>query len=80
MYTADNRGSVTSRVKEAVTDVARALFTPRVQKFIEAGYLTRCNDFTPEFDNAVRLIALEKWGEELEVKAAEAIEARKETK
>lgn len=65
------------RVVEKVTDVARSLFSPRVQKFIEAGYLTRCNEFTKEYDNAVRLVALEKWGEELEAKAVEAIEAKK---
>ena len=74
MYTPSDRGFV-STVVEKVTDVARALFSPRVQKFIEAGYITKCNEFTPAYDNAVRLIALEKWGDELEAKAEEAIEA-----
>lgn len=62
------------KVVERVSDVARSLFSPRVQKFIEAGFLTRCNEFTPAFDDAVRIIALEKWGKELEEIADKRIE------
>ncbi len=60
---------------EKVSDVARSLFSPRVQKFIEAGYITRCNEFTPAFDDAVRLVALEKWGSEIEEIATAKLEA-----
>lgn len=58
-----------------VSAVARALLSPRTAKFIEAGYMTECMKFTPKFDEAVRLIALDKWGEELEAKATAEIEA-----
>lgn len=71
----EGRGSVVTRVVEKVTDVARSLFSPRVQKFLEAGYITKCNEFTPAYDNAMRLVALEKWGDELEAKADETIAA-----
>jgi hypothetical protein len=74
MYVDKSEGSFVTKAKHVVTDVMRSLFSPRTQKFVKAGYLTKCSDFTPAFDNAVRLIALEKWGEELEAKADEVIE------
>ena len=58
-----------------VSAVARKLLSPQTSKFVEAGYLTECMSFTPKFDEAVRLIALEQWGDELEVLADAEIAA-----
>lgn len=84
MYTPsheEKRGLVGTAVRY-VSTVARRLLSPRDQKFIEAGYLTECMSFTSKFDEAVRLVALEQWGEDL-AKLAESdiAEAKKsETK
>jgi len=72
-----SRGEAKRSTVEKLTDVARSLFSPRVQTLIEAGFLTRCNEFTPAFDDAVRIAALEKWGEEIEAIAKARVEADK---
>ena len=71
--------SVLGTAVNYVSTVARRLLSPRDQKFIEAGYLTECMSFTPKFDEAVRLVALEKWGEDLAKLAESDIAEAKKT-
>ena len=79
MYTPQNDGFVATAISK-VTDVMRALFDSRTQTLIEAGYITKCAEFTPEFDNAVRIIMLETHGEAIEALAKAKLDAQKVTK
>lgn len=83
MFTPSNDGAKTSFVERGivkVTAVMRSLFDARTQTLIEAGYITECAQFTPEFDNAVRIILLEAYGEELEALANEKLAALRDVK
>jgi len=83
MFTPSKDGAPKSMVERDIfklTAVMRSLFDARTQTLIEAGYITECAEFTPEFDNAVRIILLEAYGEELEALANQKLEALRDVK
>lgn len=81
MYTpANGEAKKENVVIRAISAVGRALFDVRTQNLIKAGYISPCAEFTPAFDEAVRLVMLEKYGAEIEALAVADIKARKEAK
>lgn len=83
MFTPSTEGAKTTFVERGIvklTAVMRSLFDARTQTLIEAGYITKCAEFTPEFDNAIRIILLEAYGEELEALANAKLDAMSDTK
>ncbi len=79
MYTPE-LGEKRGMVGRVISAVGRALFDTRTQTLMKAGYISSCAEFTPAFDEAVRLVMLDKFGAEIEALAQAEIAARKEAK
>jgi hypothetical protein len=62
-------------VVKKVSAFARKFIDSRTNKFIEVGYVTSCMELTSKGVEALHLIALDKWGDELEAAADAEIAA-----
>lgn len=77
MFTPEsNRGFIRTALS-SVSAFAKSVLSPRATKFVEAGYVDACMNITPAGVEAFHVIAMSKWGDELEAMADEVIAERK---
>ena len=77
MFTPD---SFVGRAVTKVSAFAKSVLSPRAAKFAEAGYVDSTMNVTPAGVEAIHVVAMTMWGDELEAMADGVIADRKATK